>query len=96
MNVLGCTFRAFSRLHFDMKVTISSQGLTQQLDLLVALNATTLGIGTTLSVPIILVETDHLFDTRLVLLLHAQFKLELGYHELDLGAKIGGIIFNQI
>lgn len=79
-----------------MQIFVSFQGLFQQLNFLVALNAAALGIGTALPITFVLVKTHHLLDTSLVLLFHAEFEFELGQHKLDLGAEISRVILDKI
>lgn len=49
------TIRGFCGFNVDMQVLITLQGLLEQLDFLVALNPSTLGIGATFPIPFILV-----------------------------------------
>lgn len=90
------TIRSIGRLNIHMKILVALQSLLQQLDLLVALNATAFGVRATLAVTLILVQANHLLDTGLVLFLHAQLELELGQHELNLRTEIRGVIFDKI
>lgn len=79
-----------------MKILISLQSLLQQLDLLVALDATSFRICAALSIALILVEANHLLNTGLVLFLYAKLELQLRQHELNLRAQVGRVILNQV
>lgn len=79
-----------------MEILVSLQSLLQQLDLLVTLNAPSLGIRTALPIAFILVQADHLLDTCLVLFFDTKLEFELGQHELDLGSEVRSVIFNQV
>lgn len=79
-----------------MKLFVSLQSLLEESDLLLALNPTSSGIGTALLIALHLVKLNHLLDTFEVLLFNIDLELNLGQHELDAGAKVRGIIFDQI
>lgn len=79
-----------------MQFFVSLQCLLQEEDFLLALSFSGGCVGLTLAVTFHAVELDHLFDTLEVLLLDVELELELGKHELDAGAQVGSIIFNQV
>lgn len=75
---------------------MSLKRLLKEHNLLHALDATTLSFTLALSVTLELIQADHLLDTIFVLLLDAEFELELREHELDSGPKMGRFRFDEV
>jgi hypothetical protein len=79
-----------------MQILVSLQRVLEQLDLLVALDALGLGILLALAITFHLIQTDHLLDAILVLLLHAELEFELGQHELDAWPQMRRVILDEV
>ena len=75
-------------VHVDMQIFISLQRLLEKLDLLVALDAPSFRICSTLPISIIRIEAHQFLDPVLVLLFHAQLEGKLRKHQLKSRTKI--------
>jgi hypothetical protein len=83
-------------LAYDVHVLVALKRLFQKLDLLVAFDASSFGLLPVLTITLHLVELHHLVDSFFVLLLHAEFELELRQHELDSGPEMWRVVFDKV
>ncbi len=85
-----------SIIDIDVQAFVTPQCSCQELDLLVALNSTSFGVCSALTIALHGVEFHHLLYAIFVLLLYAKLELELGKHELDSRAEVLSIGFHEV
>lgn len=90
------TVLVICRVHVDVQLFISLQGLLQDNNLLLALDFSRSRVRLTLAIALHTVQLDHLLYTFQVLLFNVELELDLRQHELDAGTKIRVIIFDQV
>lgn len=90
------TVLSVGRVHVNVEFFVSFQGLLEEDNLLLALDATGGRISLALAIALHAVQLDHLLDTLEVLLLDVELELDLGEHELDSGAEVWRVVFDEI